>query len=56
MLLLDGYTSYITFKAIRFCLLKKIVILYLLPYLTYILQPLDISVFIPLAIVYKNAI
>ena len=56
MLLLDDHASHVTSEAIRFCLSKKIILLCLPPHSTHILQALDVDVFAPLAIAYKNAV
>ena len=54
MLILDGHASYISNAAIKFCISQKIILLCLPAHITYILQPLDVGVFAPLATVYKN--
>ncbi|KYG39830.1 hypothetical protein M433DRAFT_540396, partial [Acidomyces richmondensis BFW] len=45
LLIIDGYSSYITANFIAYCIDKAINMLILLPYSSYILQPLDISIF-----------
>ena len=45
MLIVDGHTSHITNKFIKFTQEYKIVYLYLLVYLIHLLQPLNIGVF-----------
>jgi hypothetical protein len=56
MLIVDGYTSHVTTKAIKFCLEHKIVLLYLPPHTTHILQPLDVRIFALLAALYKKGV
>jgi hypothetical protein len=47
MLLLDGHDSHHTFEFLDFCRQKKILVFFLRPHTTHILQPLDVSVFQP---------
>lgn len=54
MLYINGHASYISTAAIKFTIKYKIILLYLLAYTTYILQPLDVGIFSPLATIYKN--
>ena len=54
MLILDGHASYISNAAIEFCISQKIILLCLPAHTTQRLQPLDVSVFAPLATAYKN--
>ena len=54
MLILDGYASHISTTAIEFYISQKIILLCLPVHTTYILQPLDVGVFAPLATAYKN--
>jgi DDE superfamily endonuclease len=56
LLILDGYASYITTKAIKFCLASKIILLCLPPHTTHLLQPLDVGIFAPLATAYKAGV
>ena len=56
LLLIDGYTSHITTKAIRFYIALKIVVLYLPLYTIHLLQPLDVRPFRPLAMAYRTRI
>ena len=56
MLIVNGYTSHITIKAIKFYLEHKIVLLCLLPHTTYILQLLDVRIFALLAALYKKGV
>jgi hypothetical protein len=55
-LIVDGYASHVTTKAIKFCLAYKIVLLCLLLYTTHILQPLDVGIFAALAALYKKGV
>jgi hypothetical protein len=48
LLLLDGHRSYLIVRFIAFYLSKNIDLVYLLPYTSHLLQPLDVSVFSPL--------
>jgi hypothetical protein len=45
---MDGHSSYIIANVIAYCIEHAIDLLILLPYTSYMLQPLDISVFSPL--------
>jgi len=54
MLLFNGHGSYLTCKVVSFCLEKKIILLCLLSYSTYILQPYNIRAFRPLANAYQK--
>jgi DDE superfamily endonuclease len=56
MLIVDGYASHVTTKAIKFCLDHKIVLLCLLLYTTHILQLLDVGIFALLAALYKKRV
>jgi DDE superfamily endonuclease/Tc5 transposase DNA-binding domain/helix-turn-helix, Psq domain len=56
ILIVDGHESHITTQAIRFCVNHKIILLCLPPHTTHLLQPLDVGVFSPLAVAYKNGI
>lgn len=47
LLLFDGHASHITNNVIRFCENKDIILLYLPPHTTYVLQPLDVGFFQP---------
>jgi len=42
---MDGYTSHINIDFVEFCWNYKIIPIYLLPYLTHFLQPLDLVIF-----------
>ena len=48
ILLIDNYLSYLTQQFIQYILLRKIVLVAFLPYLTHKLQPLNIGCFGPL--------
>jgi hypothetical protein len=52
----DEYNSYILKEFIQFCEDYSIITLYLLPYITHILQSLDVSVFGLLAKIYKKRV
>lgn len=54
MLCLDGHTLHVSTEVIEFCLARKIILLYLPAHTTHVLQPLDVGIFAPLAIAYKN--
>jgi DDE superfamily endonuclease len=56
MLVVDGHDSYITTQALQFCVQNKIILLCLPPHATHMLQPLDVSVFGPVALAYKGMI
>jgi len=45
MLIIDGYSSYVNLKFMQFCEDYKIILICLLPYLIYLLQPLDFMIF-----------
>jgi hypothetical protein len=53
-LILNSYESYVSLPFIKYCKAYKIVPLCLPPYLTHILQPLDVSIFRPVARAYKK--
>ena len=56
MLCLDGHSSHVSIAAMNFCIKKKIILLCLPRHTTDVLQPLDIGLFSPLAVRYKNNI
>lgn len=56
MLCIDGHASHISTAAIEHAVKKKIILLCLPSHSTYVLQPLDVGIFAPLAIHYKNNI
>jgi hypothetical protein len=56
MLIVNGHASYVTTKAIKFCLDYKIVLLCLPPHSTHILQLLDVRIFAALAALYKKGV
>ena len=56
MLIVDGHASHITNEVIEYALQHKIAIMCLPPHTTHKLQPLDVSVFRPLADAYKSAV
>ena len=53
---MDGYSSYVNIKFIEFCWLKKIVPICLLLYLMYLLQPLDLVIFLVLKRLYLSKV
>ncbi|OCK91762.1 uncharacterized protein K441DRAFT_728630, partial [Cenococcum geophilum 1.58] len=54
LLILNGYKSHVLIQFAKYCETYKIIPLYLLPYLTHLLQPLNIGIFSPLARAYKK--
>jgi hypothetical protein len=56
MMIFDGHASHISSKVIWICVANKIILLCLPPHTTHLLQPLDIGLFAPLSIYYKNNI
>ena len=56
LLVLDGHESHCTSQFIDFCYEKGIIPLCLPPHSTHLLQPLDISLFGPLAKAYKKSV
>ena len=52
MLIIDGYSSYINLKFIQFCENYKIILIYLPPHLIYLLQPLNLVIFLQLKRLY----
>lgn len=56
LLLIDGHEFHITIKVVQFYLEKKIVLTKMPPHLIHLLQPLDFSVFGPLAMYYRNSL
>ena len=53
---MDGYSSYINIKFIKFCQLKKIIPICLLPHLTHLLQSLDLVIFLVLKRLYLSKV
>ena len=56
LILLDRHTSHITTEVIQYHISHKIVVLYLLTYITHLLQLVDVGIFVPLATAYKVGI
>lgn len=56
LLILDGHTSHTSLDFIQFCENNKIIPLCLPPHATHELQPLDVGIFSPLALAYKQQI
>lgn len=56
LLCLDGHASHISSRVLEFALKERIILLCLPPHSTHILQPLDIGVFCPLAVNYRNTV
>ena len=54
LLIVDGHASHVSTEFIPFTRANKIICLSLPPHLTYLLQPLDVSVFGPLKQNYKK--
>ena len=54
LLIINSYGSYINIKFIKYCNNYRILLAIYPPYLTYRLQPLDVSLFSPLAIYYLD--
>jgi hypothetical protein len=52
MLIIDSYSSYINLKFIQFCEEYKIILIYLLFYLIYLLQPFNLIIFLQLKYLY----
>jgi hypothetical protein len=56
LLILDGYSSYLTPEFDTFCKENAIICLYMLLYTSYLLQPLDVGVFGPLKYSYRKLV
>jgi 4-hydroxybenzoate polyprenyltransferase len=56
MMVFDGHASHISSDVIRACVMNKVILLCLPPHTTHLLQPLDIGLFAPLSVYYKNDI
>jgi hypothetical protein len=56
MMVFDGHASHISSEVIRACVANKVILLCLPPHTTHLLQPLDIGLFAPLSVYYKNDI
>ncbi|XP_064090899.1 uncharacterized protein LOC135204674 [Macrobrachium nipponense] len=54
LLILDGFLSHLNLETLRFARDKKILIYYLPPYSSHVMQPLDVSVFKPLKAEYRR--
>jgi DDE superfamily endonuclease len=55
-LILDGHGSYLILEFQNFCFQNKIILLYLLPHILHLLQPLDITIFSPLKHYFRCAV
>ncbi|XP_064090901.1 uncharacterized protein LOC135204676 isoform X1 [Macrobrachium nipponense] len=55
LLILDGSLTHLNLDTLRFARDKKILIYYLPPYSSHVMQPLDVSVFKPLKAEYRRA-
>lgn len=55
MLILDNHGSHCTYKFMRLCLENNIILLYLPPHTSHILQPLDLSIFASFKSLYQKA-
>ena len=56
LLIVDGHSSHVSTSAILFCIEHDIILLCLPSHTTHILQPLDVSFFLPLSWAYKKQI
>jgi hypothetical protein len=56
LLIIDGYKSYNLHEFYKYCEEEKIIVLYMPPYLSYLLQPLDVGCFSPLKRAYSDEI
>lgn len=56
LLIVNGHTNHVSYKFIKYCTDHDIVLLYLPPHATHVLQPLDIGIFSSLAKAYKQII
>ena len=56
LLILDRYNSYYSLKFQELCKEHNIYILYILPYSSHLLQPLDVGCFLPLKRAYSRKI
>jgi hypothetical protein len=54
MLLIDVHTSHITTQIIDYCVNQKIILFYLLTYITHLLQLLNVEIFASLITMYKS--
>jgi len=45
LLIYDGYQSHMTWESMNFCEKKKIIVFFLIPYISYLMQPLNVSIF-----------
>ena len=52
LLLLDGHSYHCTIEFLDYCLEKHIILGFLLPHITHLLQPLDVGLFGPLTVAY----
>jgi len=53
---MDGHSSYVNIKFVKFCWLKKIIPIYLPLYSTYLLQLLDLVIFLVLKRLYLSKV
>ena len=56
ILFVDGHTSHLTLPLSQFCKMNKIILVALHPNAAHILQPLDVAVFRPLKVAWKNCV
>ncbi|KAF8241457.1 DDE-domain-containing protein, partial [Wilcoxina mikolae CBS 423.85] len=56
LLILDGHVSHINYKFLTFCEANDIVVFCLPLHSTHVLQPLDVALFAPLQLAYRQAI
>jgi len=53
---MDGHSSHVNIEFIKFCWLKKIILIYLPSHSTYLLQPLDLVIFSVLKRLYLSKV
>jgi hypothetical protein len=53
---MDGYKSHNLYKFYKYCKEEKIIVLCMPPYLSHLLQPLNVGCFLPLKRAYSNEI
>ncbi len=56
LLILNNHDSHVTWQFVIAYYDRKILLLYLLPYIIYLLQPLDVAIFGPLQKAYDNLV
>ena len=53
---MDGHSSHINIEFVKFCWLKKIILICLPPHLTHLLRPLDLVIFLVLKRLYLSKV